>query len=451
MKKFWRFVVRRRHAPERNTKKSKNESCREDSICRRAVKVRQIGYLLVMTTLLARSGAASIEQVAAESRVARALEWLDHNQTWITEQQIRITEIPAPEFEEHARGKYVGKVLEACGMKVRTDSVGNVIAERPGSERRDVLLLAAHLDTVFPAGTDVRIKKNGQRLEAPGIGDNGAGLATLAGVARGIHEAKLRTQMTVVFAADVGEEGEGNLRGMKALVDHYHDRLRGVIALDGFSVSHITTVAIASRRLQVTITGPGGHSWADFGTVNPITALSRAIVRFSSVRVSSGPRTTYNFGLISGGTSVNSIPSSASVSVDFRSEDDAQLNRLETALRTAVQDAMHDEMEASKGRGKLDAAYRVIGERPGGKLPENSPLLAAVRDVDKYLGNESRLERSSTDANIPLSMGIPALSIGGGGYGGGAHTLAEWYDPSERAVGLKRALLTVIAFAGVKQ
>jgi tripeptide aminopeptidase len=415
------------------------------------VKVSRIGLLLVMTTLLARSGAASIEQVAAESRVAHAVAWLDRNAAWVTEQQIRVTEIPAPEFEEKKRGEYLGKLLESCGLRVRTDSTGNVIGERPGSERRDVLLLAAHLDTVFPAGTDVHVKKNGVRLEAPGIGDNGAGLATLAGVARAMHEAKLRTQMTVVFAADVGEEGEGNLRGMRALVDHYRDRLRGVIALDGFSVSHITTVAIASRRLEVTITGPGGHSWADFGTPNPITAVSRAIVRFSGLRVSGNPRTTYNFGVIRGGTSVNSIPGSASVSVDLRSEDDAQLKRLETALRVAVQDAMHDEMESSKGRGKLDAAFRVIGERPGGKLPENSPLLAAVRDVDRYLGNESRLERSSTDANIPLSMDIPALSIGGGGYGGGAHTLGEWYDASEREIGLKRTLLAVVAFAGVKQ
>ena len=383
--------------------------------------------------------------------MARSLDWLAQNLDWITEQQIRITETPAPEFKENARGELLRRFFEAAGLKVQTDSVGNVIGERPGADGNDVVLVTAHLDTVFPADTDVRVRHNGARLEAPGIADNSAGLCALVALARALAESKLRTGMTLIFAANVGEEGEGNLRGIRQLVDSYRSRLRALIAIDGASIDYITTMALASRRLQVAITGPGGHSWSDFGAPNPITALSRAIVRFSAIRLPAGVRTTYNFGIIEGGTSVNSIPDRASVRVDTRSEDESELDRLETALRTAVQAGIADELAASRpGSGNLEANFRVLGVRPGGKLAADSPLLAAVRSADQYLGNSSRLERSSTDANIPLSLGIPAISLGGGGHAGGAHSLTEWYDPAGRELGLKRILLTVLAVAGVQ-
>jgi acetylornithine deacetylase/succinyl-diaminopimelate desuccinylase-like protein len=256
--------------------------------------------------------------------------------------------------------------------------------------------------------------------------------------------------MTVVFAADVGEEGEGNLRGIRQLVETYRDRLRGVIAVDGFSTEHVTTAALASRRIEVSITGPGGHSWSDFGVPNPITALSRAIVRFSAVRVAASPRTTFNVGLIEGGTSVNSIPARAAARVDIRSEDEAEILRVNAALESAVRAGIADEMSAASGSDKLEGHFRMLGMRPGGKLPDDAPLLAALRSADRFLNNRSRLEQASTDANLPLSMGIPALAIGGGGDGGGAHSLAEWYDPSGRELGLKRALLAVLTFAGVQ-
>ena len=312
-----------------------------------------------------------------------------------------------------------------------------------------MILLAAHLDTVFPASTDVHVKRNGTRILAPGISDNGAGLAALVGLARALSESRIRTEKTIVLAGDVGEEGEGNLRGIRALIDAYGSRLAAVIAVDGPSSDHITTQGIASHRWEISITGPGGHSWSDFGAPNPITAISRGIVRFSSISVPDDPRSTYNFGVVEGGTSVNSIPSGAVVKVDLRSEDETEVALLEASLRDAMQAGMNDEISAVRAaRDALQINFRSLGTRPAGKLPDDSPLVATIRNVDRYLGNRSRLERSSTDANIPLSLGIPAVAIGGGGKGGGSHTPDEWYDPTGRELGLKRLFLTTVALAG---
>jgi tripeptide aminopeptidase len=411
------------------------------------------GILLMMATLSAHASGDSVAKIAQDPLCAQALDWLAKNTDWVTTEQIRLTEIPAPEYHEAARGEYLKQLLEANGMAVHVDDTGDVFGERPGSDPSGVILVAAHLDTVFPAGTDVRVKRTGTRLNAPGISDNGAGLAALVGVARALSESRIRTTKTIVFAGDVGEEGEGNLRGIRALVQHYGSRLFAVIAVDGPSTEHITTQGIASRRFEITITGPGGHSWSDFGTPNPITALSRAIVRFSAIRLPDDPRSSFNFGVIDGGSSVNSIPAKASVKVDLRSEDDGQLNRMETALRDAIQAGVRDEMAAARtsaSEDSLHATFRSLGVRPAGELPGNSPLLQTIRDVDRYLGNRSRLERSSTDANVPLSLGIPAVALGGGGRGGGSHTLGEWYDPTGRELGLQRLFLTVVALAGIQ-
>ena len=321
----------------------------------------------------------------------------------------------------------------------------------PGSDPKSVVLLAAHLDTVFPSGTDVHVKRVGSRLLAPGISDNGAGLAALVGLAQALAESHIRTTQTIVLAGDVGEEGEGNLRGMRALVDYYGPRLAAVIAIDGPSTDHITTQGIASRRVEVTVTGPGGHSWSDFGAANAITALSRGIVRFSAIRLPEEPRSSFNFGVIEGGQSVNSIPARASVKVDLRSEDEDQITRMENALRDAMQIGARDEVSASRSaKDSMQVSFRSLGTRPAGSLPDDSPLLQTIRDVDRFLGNRSRLERSSTDANIPLSLGIPSVALGGGGLGAGSHTLGEWYDPAGRDLGLKRLFLTVLSLAGLQ-
>lgn len=402
-----------------------------------------------MAPLSARVAEDPVTKLADDPRTARGLAWIDKNSSWVTDQQIRLTEIPAPEFDESRRGAALKELFASSGLQVRVDKIGNVIGERGGSNTKSVILISAHLDTVFPPDTDVHVKRTGARIYVPGISDNGAGLAALVGLARALSESRVRTEKTIVLAGDVGEEGEGNLRGIRALIDAYGSRLAAVIALDGPSTDHITTQAIASHRWEVTITGPGGHSWSDFGVPNPITAISRGIVRFSSVSLPDNPRSTYNFGVIDGGTSVNSIPSRAVAKVDLRSEDERELTRLERSLREAMQSGMNDEISATQSvRDALQISFRSLGIRPAGKLPDDSPLLATIRSVDRFLGNRSRLERSSTDANIPLSLGIPAVAIGGGGKGGGSHTLDEWYDPTGRELGLKRLFLAVLSLAG---
>jgi acetylornithine deacetylase/succinyl-diaminopimelate desuccinylase-like protein len=389
--------------------------------------------------------------VAESSQTHAALDWFDANLASINELQVKLAEIPAPSFHEEVRAAAVAPLLAAAGLTVHRDRTGNVIGDLRGSNEKEIVILAAHLDTVFPAGTDVKVRRDGERMSAPGISDNGTGLAALVALARAMNAAKIKPRRTILFAADVGEEGEGNLRGMRALVDAYRANLKSVIVLDGSGTEHVTTKALASRRLEVSITGPGGHSWSDFGMVNPINALVRAAVRFINTKVSAAPRTTFNIGQIEGGTSINSIPHEARLKVDIRSESEAELARLEAALRECVSAGVRDETESARDRskGQLQWAVDLLGSRPGGELAAGSALLAALRAADEAVGNSSRIERSSTDANIPLSMGIEAIAIGAGGNGGGAHSLEEWYEPAGREMGLKRALLTLLGVAGV--
>jgi tripeptide aminopeptidase len=393
----------------------------------------------------------STPPLAENPRVQAALDWFKQNQTWIDDQQIRITEIPAPSFQEEKRAEAVKGLLADQGLTIHTDKLGNVIGELPGNTPKEIVLIAAHLDTVFPAGTPIKVQREGQRLLAPGISDNGTGLAGLIALARAIHENKIVPQRTILFAANVGEEGEGNLRGMRALLDAYRPKLRAVIVLDGSGTDHVTTKALASRRLEAVITGPGGHSWSDFGMPNPINALVRGSLRFINSKVPAVPRTTLNLGQIEGGTSVNSIPHEAKLKIDLRSESEDEIVRLEIAFRDCIGAGVKDEMDNARDRtkGRLDWKINIIGSRPGGELPPDSAILAALHAADETIGNQSRIERSSTDANIPLSLGIEAIAIGAGGNGGGAHSLEEWYEPAEREFGLKRALLTLLGVAGV--
>jgi len=390
-------------------------------------------------------------QLAANSQVRVASDWFAQHRAWIDDEQARLTEIPAPTFQEAERAAAVKVLLSAVGLEVSTDKTGNVAGLLRGATDREIVMLSAHLDTVFPSGTDVKVQRERSRMMAPGISDNGAGLAALVAVARAMHEARIQPQRSILFVADVGEEGEGNLRGMRAVVDAYRDRLKAVIVLDGSSVDHVTTKALASRRVEVVISGPGGHSWSDFGIPNPINALVRGSVRFINTRVPATPRTTFNIGQIEGGTSVNSVPHEARLKVDLRSENEDELVRLESALREAIAAGVRDEMEASRDRskGKLEWKLDLLGSRPGGELASNSPLLAALRAADEAVGNQSRVERASTDANIPLSLGIDAIAIGTGGNGGGAHSLQEWYESDGREAGLRRVLLTLLGSSGI--
>jgi tripeptide aminopeptidase len=386
-----------------------------------------------------------------DTRVRAALDWFKANEGWIEEQQIRLTEIPAPSFQEEKRAEAVKELLEAEGLTVHGDKLGNVIGELQGTSEKEMVLVTAHLDTVFPEGTMVKVERDGDRLVAPGISDNGTGLAGLIALARAMHVNHIVPQRTILFAANVGEEGEGNLRGMRALIDAYRTKLRAVIVLDGSGTDHVTTKALASRRMEVVITGPGGHSWSDFGMPNPINALARGALRFINTKVPNAPRTTFNLGQVEGGTSVNSIPHEAKLKVDLRSESEDEIVKLENAFREAMRAGVKDEMDNARDRtkGNLEWKISVIGSRPGGDLKADSGLLAALRTADSYLGNDSRIERSSTDANIPLSLGIEAIAIGAGGNGGGAHSLQEWYEPADRELGLKRVLLSVLGVAGL--
>jgi tripeptide aminopeptidase len=398
-----------------------------------------------------RSSFASVTLDSAGVRAALA--WFQKNLVWINDQQVRLTEIPAPPFQEGQRAAALKALLASSGLQVQIDKTGNVVGELPGTNAKEIIMLGAHLDTVFPPGTDVKVHREADRMSAPGISDNGTGLAALVAIARAIHEAKIKPCRTILFVADVGEEGEGNLRGMRALVDTYRSRLKAAIILDGSGTDHVTTKALASRRLEVLITGPGGHSWSDFGMPNPISALVRGSVRFINTRVPASPRTTFNLGQVEGGTSVNSVPHEARLKVDIRSESDEELARLESALRECIAAGVRDEMESPRDRskGKLEWKVDLLGSRPGGELASNSQLLAALRAADQYVGNQSRIERSSTDANIPLAAGIDAISIGAGGNGGGAHSLQEWYEPAGREMGLKRAILTLLGVAGIAE
>ncbi len=392
-------------------------------------------------------------QFADNSEVRSALAWFARNLAWINEQQSRLTEIPAPSFQEAQRAAAVKLLLASSGLEVQIDKTGNVIGELRGANEKEIVVLSAHLDTVFPPSTEIKVRREGDRLVAPGISDNGTGLAALIAIARACHEAHIKPRRTILFVADVGEEGEGNLRGMRALIEAYKPKLKAVIVLDGSGTDHVTTKALASRRLEATITGPGGHSWSDFGMPNPINALVRASVRFINTKVPVAPRTTFNIGQIEGGTSVNSIPYEAKLKVDIRSESEDELTKLESALRDCIAAGVRDEMESSRDRtkGKLEWKVELLGSRPGGELPANSALLAALRSADEFVGNQSRVERSSTDANVPLAHGIAAISIGAGGTGGGAHSLQEWYEPAGREMGLKRALLTLLGVSGLAE
>jgi len=397
-----------------------------------------------------------------DAQVRAALDWLKNNLAAINESQIRLTEIPAPSFQESARAAAVKSLFEQAGLHAEIDHTGNIIAKLAGAiashnrtatngEQQDTVMISAHLDTVFPVGTDVKVHHDNDRWLAPGISDNGTGLAALIALAHAVQAAHIRPQWNVLFVANVGEEGEGNLRGMRALIDTYGSHLKAVIVLDGSSTDHVTTKALASRRMEAVITGPGGHSWSDFGLPNPINALVRGSVRFINTKVPAAPRTTFNLGEIEGGTSINSIPHEARLKVDIRSESEQELSRLETALRDCISAGVRDEMDNSRDRskGKLDFKVELLGSRPGGELRQDSPLLSALKAADEYVGNQSRAERSSTDANIPLSAGIDAISIGAGGNGGGAHSLQEWYDPAGREIGLQRALLTLLGVSGM--
>ncbi len=370
---------------------------------------------------------------------------------------IALTEIPAPPYKEQARARAVLERLQRePGLRnVQIDDEGNVIAERPGLNGGPTIALAAHLDTVFPEGTDTRVTRNGTLFRAPGIGDDSYGLASLLAVIRAMNIANIRTRANLLFIADVGEEGLGNLRGMHYLFEKgpYRRRIDTFVSIDGPDDSSIINGAVVSKRYRVTFTGPGGHSYGAFGLVSPAYAMAGAVARLSRMRVPKVPKTTYNVGLYGGGTSVNSIPSSVWMEVDLRSESEVELNKVEQQLMAIVRLAAADENRVrSTALGPVMVNAKLVGERKGGKTPYTSPVVQTALAVSRVMGKQPMLRASSTDSNVPISLGIPAITIGAGTRGGGAHSLSEWIDLDKNTAlpGLQRVMLLTLALAGVE-
>jgi acetylornithine deacetylase/succinyl-diaminopimelate desuccinylase-like protein len=411
-----------------------------------------------MPWLSANSAFSCVTGLAAKRPVHAAFAWFHKNPKTIMDWQVDLVAIPAPPFGEAARSAWLESRFAEAGLEqVEKDAIGNVFGFIPTKHIHPestgpVVILSAHLDTVFPAETPLNPAVDGDRLEAPGACDNGAGVVGILAIAHALVHAKIELPAPIILVGNVGEEGEGDLRGVRHLYNQgaLAGRIAAHIVLDGAGADTAVTQALGSRRFRVTVSGPGGHSFTDAGTPNPITALASALSTLSQTPLPEEPRTTFNIGTVSGGTSVNSIPESVNASIDFRSTSAEQLLRLEVALHRAVEDAVEFanksvKSAAIRSRGILSFSIAKIGDRPAAHLPADAPLLDALRAVDRHLGLHTDLRLGSTDANIPLSLGVQSLSMGAGGSGGGAHTVAEWYSAKDREVGLRRVLLLTLA------
>jgi len=384
--------------------------------------------------------------------VARALRFFETNAAEITEEHIRICSIPASPFGERERAEYLSQKFSALGLtEVEIDEEGNCLGLLRGASLSPLMVVSAHLDTVFSKDADFTVIKRDNKLFAPGIADDGCGLAALIALAQVIQNERIPLEGSLLFVGTVGEEGEGNLRGVRYLFTkgRWAPMIDAFLSFDGPGVDRITNRALGSRRYKVELTGAGGHSWGDFGVPNPVHALGRAVSRLASYPAPKEPRTTFNVGRIEGGTSVNAIPGRAFMEVDLRSAAEAELQRLDAFFRRAVRDAVDEENGKRRaGEALLKLKLDLMGERPTGETPVDSPLVEIAVEATKLLGFEPRLDQSSTDSNLPISLGIPAITLGGGGTSGASHTLDEWYDPRNRDLGLKRGLLVALGVVG---
>lgn len=396
-----------------------------------------------------------IARIAEMRSVHSAFIYLHNQEAEFRRWQRELTEIPAPPFGEAARSEWLRARFTALGLEaVHIDELGNVLGLLAPKPQAPLIAISAHLDTVFPSGTALKTREEGSRLFGPGISDNAAGVIAVLAMVAAIKRAQLQPTTNILFIGNVGEEGEGNLRGMRHLfsVPRWRDAIQSLLVVDGAGTDTYVNQALGSRRFEVTFRSPGGHSWSDFGVPNPIVLLSRALARFSEVRIPESPRTTFNIGVISGGTSVNSIPESATARVDLRSASMEELQKLEDRLRECVAEAWSEApLSYRAGEARVTLAIESIGDRPAANLPADARILQLVRATDKHLRIESLPRLASTDANMPLSLGIEATTIGAGGDGGGAHTVREWFDCTNRDLGLKRILLVLLALTGVHE
>jgi acetylornithine deacetylase/succinyl-diaminopimelate desuccinylase-like protein len=408
--------------------------------------------LLPLTTL---AQDPDVRQLLDSPRFKTAAAFIEKDQPRFVKELIELTEIPAPPFKEERRAKAYLQMLRSSGLTdVEIDQEGNVLGVRKGTGNGDMVAVVAHLDTVFPEETDVKVKREGTKLSAPGVGDNTRGAALMLAVIRAMEAAKFQTVDDILFVGNVGEEGEGDLRGVKFLMQKgtYKDRIKEFIAIDGGEQGSITHGGVGSRRYRVTFKGPGGHSYGAFGLVNPAYALGNAIAKFSRITVPQKPKTTFNVGLVSGGTSVNSIPFDMQMVIDMRSTDCGELKTLDDQFLGVVREAVEEENKTRSTReGRITADPVLIGDRPCGETALTSPIVQKTTEVVKAFGLTPSYGISSTDSNIPMSLEIPAVTIGRG-PGGRAHSLDEWtvVEPKADVQSVQVAMAIILAVAGVK-
>lgn len=410
--------------------------------------------LAAVSTVSVGATAQSLAIPSNHPKVAAALAGIRADNAWTLDQQASICEIAAPPFKEAMRAAEYKRRFETLGFKdVRIDTEGNVIATRPGKGKGPTVMIAGHLDTVFPEGTGVKVTRQGTLMKGPGIADNCRGLAVVLQVAKALSVAGVETDGTIMFVGNVGEEGPGNLRGVRhLLMKEFPGKIDYFISVDGAGLG-VTSRAVGSHRYRVTYRGPGGHSYGAFGIPNPIHALGRAIAKISDLQVPARPRTTFNVGMVSGGTSVNSISETGVMEVDMRSESSEELGKIDTQIRGAIDTALVEENTRWPGqRGRLAVTVDTMGIRPTGAQSDDAVIVRTALAAGKALGFSEPTGASSTDANLPISMGIPAITIDGGGRGRGSHSLAEDYDDTATGyLGPQWAALIVTALAGVRK
>lgn len=394
---------------------------------------------------------AAFGRMAAAPAVKQALDFIRAEDERTLKDQIELTEIPAPPFKESVRAAEYLKRLKALGLAdARIDAEGNVIAVRKGTGRGPVLVVSAHLDTVFPEGTDVKVKVKDNRYSAPGIYDDGRGLASLLTIVRALNQANIRTVGDLVFVGTVGEEELGDLRGVKAFFRDNRN-VDGFISFDGIDISRIVNQATGSRRYRIVYTGPGGHSFSAFGLPSATHALGRAIAKISEVRTPENPKTTFTVGTLKGGTSVNAIAAEAELGLDMRSNSAEELKKLEERMLQLAREAAAEENARWNQKDVIKVEFKLVGDRPAGAGSIDSPMVHAARKGIASVGGEVKsIMASSTDSNLPISLGIPAVTLGSGGIGGGSHGPGEWYSPVNAWLGPQSQLLTILSLVGIE-
>jgi tripeptide aminopeptidase len=403
--------------------------------------------LLLMT--LSALPALSQETVFSRPDVKKALAYIEATNERTLASQAKIAQIPAPTFHEGERAKYMAAEFRRVGLKnVEIDKQGNVLGWRDGAVK-DTFVLAAHLDISFAVGVNTQVRKEGPRWHGPGLADDSRGLAALLNIVEAMNDAGIRTHQTMLFVANVGEEGLGDLNGVRYLLKEspWRERIREFISMDGSDPARIVNGGTGVKRYRVTLTGPGGHSYGNFGRVSPIHAAGRVIDRLADMEVPAEPKTTFNVGRISGGTAVNAIAEECSFEVDLRSVDPGILDRIEAKLFEAVRVGVDDENKARAASGSvLKSEMKLVSNRPAGQTAASNALVMAAQAANGAMGQKATLEFSSTDSNIPISLGIPAITMGGGGRSGNAHSLEEWFEPANAWKGPQTVLLTILQF-----